>query len=65
VDENLGVNDMEQERYLSLLDDAISGGAGQSSGRTNKKIKQGGRSGKDAQKRMMEAAMLIQSQEYM
>lgn len=38
VDENVGVNDMEQERYLSLLDDAISGGASQSSGRANKNI---------------------------
>ena len=32
-----GVNDLEQERYLNLLDDAISGGASQSSGRAKKK----------------------------
>jgi ATP-dependent RNA helicase DDX31/DBP7 len=68
-DENVGINDFEQERYLSLLDDAISGSARQSFGKSrspsNKKIKLGGRSGKDNPKRMMEAAMLIQSQEYM
>ena len=69
ADENVGINDFDQERYLSLLDDAISGSARQSFGKSrspsNKKIKLGGRSGKDNPKRMMEAAMLIQSQEYM
>jgi hypothetical protein len=54
---------------LSLLGDAIGGGASQSIGSTisplNKKIKHGEWSEKDVQKRMMEAAMLMQSQEYM
>ncbi len=54
---------------MSLLGNAIGGGASQSIGSTisplNRKIKLGGRSEKDVQKRMMEAAMLMQSQEYM
>ncbi len=54
---------------MSLLGDAISGGASRSIGSTilplNKKIKHRGRSEKDVKKRMMEAAMLMQSQEYM
>jgi hypothetical protein len=54
----------EQERYLSLFGDSISGGAGKTRGSArsllNKKIKQGGHSGKDVQNWMMEeAAMLI------
>jgi hypothetical protein len=60
---------LEQEFYLSLLGDAIDGGASRSIGSTilpsNKKIKHEGRSEKDIQNRMMEAAMLMQSQEYM
>jgi ATP-dependent RNA helicase DDX31/DBP7 len=68
-DGDAAIENSEQERYLSLLGDAIGGGASRSSGSTrstpNKKIKQGGRGGQDVQKRMMEAAMLIQSQEYM
>jgi hypothetical protein len=60
---------LEQEHNLSLLGDAIGGGASQSIGSTislsNKKIKHGGWSEKNVQKRMMEAAMLMQSQEYM
>ncbi|KAL3779283.1 hypothetical protein ACHAW5_003291 [Stephanodiscus triporus] len=68
-DSDAAIDNSEQERYLSLLGNAISGGANRSSGSirspSNKKIKQGGLSGKDVQKRMMEAAMLVQSQEYM
>jgi hypothetical protein len=65
----MDINNSKQERYLSLLGNANKGGASQSIGSTilpsNKKIKHKGRSEKDVQKRMMEAKMLMQSQEYM
>jgi hypothetical protein len=69
IDGDTDINNLEQECYFSLLGDAIGGGASRSIGSTilpsNKKIKHGGQSEKDIQKRMMEAAMLMQSQEYM
>ncbi len=69
IDGDTVINNLEQERYLSLLGNAIGGGASRSIGSTilplNKKSKHGGWSEKDIQKRMMEAAMLMQSQEYM
>jgi hypothetical protein len=69
IDSKTDINNLEQECSLSLLGNAIGGGVSPSIASpklpSNKKIKHGGRSEKVIQKRMMEAAMLMQSQEYM
>eukprot|EP00578_Thalassiosira_sp_NH16_P000813 CAMPEP_0181130304 /NCGR_PEP_ID=MMETSP1071-20121207/29790_1 /TAXON_ID=35127 /ORGANISM="Thalassiosira sp., Strain NH16" /LENGTH=1042 /DNA_ID=CAMNT_0023216361 /DNA_START=19 /DNA_END=3147 /DNA_ORIENTATION=+ len=62
--------DAEYKRDMSLLGDAIGGGAGGSNSGgafpvKKKKLSPTGGGGKNVQKRMMEAAMLMQAQEFM
>lgn len=65
-DDDNAIEDAEQARNLSLLGDAIGireSGSSKRAATANKKIKSS--SGNNIQKRMMEAAMLMQSQEFM
>mmetsp|Transcript_5559 Transcript_5559/g.12115 ORF Transcript_5559/g.12115 Transcript_5559/m.12115 type:complete len:1053 (+) Transcript_5559:55-3213(+) len=58
------IEDEERDRNLSLLGDAI--GSSSRKSHANKKIKtSAGGGGKNVQKRMMEAAMMMQAQEFM
>jgi hypothetical protein len=65
TNDSVAIEDSEQDRYMSLLGHVMGGGA--SSNLSNKKSKHsGGHSGgNDTEKRIMKAAMLMQSQEYM
>jgi len=60
------IEDSEQDRYMSLLGHVMGGGVPQSSLSNKKSKHSGGHSGGyDTEKRMMKAAILMQSQEYM
>ena len=68
-DEDAAILEDEERRNLSLLGDAIgvetSGSRRPRASKTSKSSASGGGGGMDTQKRMMEAAMLMQSQEFM
>ena len=68
-DEDAAILEDEERRNLSLLGDAIgvetSGSRRPRASKKSKSSASGGGGGMDTQKRMMEAAMLMQSQEFM
>jgi len=66
TNDSVAIENSEQDRYMSLLGHVIGGGVPQSSLSNKKSKHSGGHSGGyDTEKRMMKAAILMQSQEYM
>jgi ATP-dependent RNA helicase DDX31/DBP7 len=66
TNDSVAIEDLEQDQYMSLLGHVIGAGVPRSSLSNKKSKHSGGHSGgNDAETRMMKAAMLMQSQEYM